>query len=97
MLEQIEEKTCIKPRYVVIRPVYNELLKIASKSNGILKRKALFALQLVERFFEILDFEQHVNESVDDAIIRFAMENKAIVATNDRELRSKLRQYGITE
>lgn len=36
-------------------------------------------------------------ESVDDALLRYALENNAIVATSDRELRRKLREHGVPE
>ncbi|MGC8982405.1 MAG: PIN domain-containing protein [Desulfurococcaceae archaeon] len=97
VFEHIEEQLASKPRYLILRPVYNELVKIATTGPPQVRRKALFALKLVEVFCEVVDYGDESSTSVDDLIIKYALENRAIVATNDRELRSKLRKLGIPE
>ncbi len=97
VLDNIKEALETEPLFIVLKPVYNELVKLASSGGNKLRRKARFALEIVEKYCKIVDFELKEGESVDDGIIRFALENKAIVATNDRELRRKLRALGIPE
>ncbi|MEM0217995.1 MAG: 30S processome protein Utp24, partial [Desulfurococcaceae archaeon] len=90
VFEQIEEQLETKPRFVVLSPVLNELIKLSRTSAQSLRKQALLALELVRMFCEIVDYGNVETSSVDELIIRYAVENKAIVATNDRELRAKL-------
>ncbi len=97
VLDHIEEELEARPRFVVIRPVYEELVKIANSVTGTARKQALFALELVNKFCEVVDYELLSGEDVDDAIVRYALETGAIVATNDRILRRKLRELGVPE
>ncbi|MEM0326096.1 MAG: 30S processome protein Utp24 [Desulfurococcaceae archaeon] len=97
VFEQIEEQLETKPRFVVLSPVLNELIKLSRTSAQSLRKQALLALELVRMFCEIVDYGNVETSSVDELIIRYAVENKAIVATNDRELRARLRAIGIPE
>ncbi|MEM1618201.1 MAG: 30S processome protein Utp24 [Desulfurococcaceae archaeon] len=97
VFEQIEEQLETRPRFVVLSPVLNELIKLSRTSAQSLRKQALLALELVRMFCEIVDYGNVETSSVDELIIRYAVENKAIVATNDRELRARLRAIGIPE
>lgn len=97
VFEQIEEELESKPEFVVLRPVYEELVKIATQSKGITAKRARLALKLVEQYCVVVDYALKPGESVDDAIINFATQNRAIVATNDRDLRRRLKQSGVGE
>ena len=97
VFEHIEEELETKPVFIVLKPVYDELVKIASTSKGVAAKRALLALRLAEQFCIIVEYDIKPGESVDDAIINFAVQNHAIVATNDRELRRKLRLRGVAE
>lgn len=97
VFEQIEEELESKPVFVVLKPVHDELVKLASNSKGVTAKMAHLALKLVEQFCVVVDYALKPGESVDDAIVNFALQNRAIVATNDKELRRKLRQIGIGE
>lgn len=97
VFEQIEEKTLAKPEYIVLKPVIEELEKIMNKGTPSLRRKAGFALEIARKFCKIVDIKTRPGEKVDDLLIRYAAENNAAVATNDRELRKKLREIGIPE
>ncbi|ABN69933.1 SSU processome protein Utp24 [Staphylothermus marinus F1] len=97
VFEQIEEKILAKPEYIVLKPVIEELEKIMNKGNPSLRRKARFALEIAKKFCKIVDIRTMPGEKVDDLLIRYAMQNNAAVATNDRELRKKLREKGIPE
>ncbi|MEM4481554.1 MAG: PIN domain-containing protein [Desulfurococcaceae archaeon] len=97
LLDYIEESLETKPEYVVLKPVYDELLKISNKEGSLDAKRALFAIKIVEEYCKVLPYDIGGQESVDDAIIKFAVENKAIVATNDRALRTRLRELGVPE
>jgi rRNA-processing protein FCF1 len=97
VLEQIEEKLLTKPRYIVIKPVYDELVRIADSEKPSISRRARLALEIVNRYCEIVDYAVNPGETVDDAILRYASENNAVVATNDKELRRRLRSRGLPE
>jgi rRNA-processing protein FCF1 len=95
VLDNIREQLETEPLFVVIKPVYDELIRLLMEGESKVRKKAKFALEIVNTFCTIVDYPRREGESVDDAIIRYAQENKAIVATSDRELRRKLRAHGI--
>jgi rRNA-processing protein FCF1 len=97
VFEQIEEELETKPDFVVLKPVYDELVKIATSCKSSTARRALLALRLAEQYCRIVEYTLRPGESVDDAIVNFALQHNAIVATNDRELRRKLRLHCIPE
>ena len=81
-------------RLVTLKGVVEELKRIAeSKEAGWRDRVAArIALKLLERV-EVLDYGEGMD--VDEAITRYAVENRAIVCTVDGELRKKLNKLGI--
>jgi len=93
IFSEIEELLLKKVRFIVISPVYKELVKLANRKDKIGK-KAILALKLLERC-EIFEIKPKHGESVDDLIIRASKELKAIVATKDYELKKRLRKQGI--
>ncbi|RLG81712.1 MAG: 30S processome protein Utp24 [Thermoprotei archaeon] len=98
IFDQIEEKLAIKPRYVVLTQVIEELEKLAKKGKPATRKKAKFALEIVERYCKIVNTNTGTEyKSVDEAILEYALRKGAIVATNDKELRRKLRENCIPE
>jgi len=95
IFEQIEEKLATKPEYIVLKPVYMELKKLAENPLKKIGRKARFVLSIIDKYCKIVDVES--SKPVDDLIVDYAVENHAAVASNDRELREKLRARGIPE
>ncbi len=81
----------LKP--VLLSGVEMELKNLLRKS-GHRSRKVRGALE-ISRSFKLLDIPLEENEDVDEYIIRVAREVGWAVATNDRELRKKLRLLGI--
>jgi rRNA-processing protein FCF1 len=77
---------------VVPKIVLNELNSLLGSASTDTTRKANFALNLANNY-RILESAE--GEYADDEIICLAEKHKAIVATNDRELRLKLRNRGI--
>lgn len=97
VFDHIEEELETRPEYLVITPVLDELKKLATTGSIALSRKASLALRAVELYCKVVDYPLHPGEKVDDALVRFASETGAIVATNDKELRAKLRERGLSE
>jgi len=89
-VEGIEELVSGDCRLVVPRPVLAELRKISGgKSKD--SRFAKIALMVIEeKGFDIIETEE---KKADEAIVHMAGENTA-VATNDIELRKRLRMLG---
>ena len=94
---QIEELLDTKPEYYVIEPVVKELEKIFAH-GGVKERKAAkLALELVKKKCRVIEVSLSPDKSVDDLLLEIALREGFIVATNDRELRRRLREAGIPE
>ena len=94
---QIEELLDTKPEYYVIEPVVKELEKIFAH-GGVKERKAAkLALELVKKKCRVIEISLSPDKSVDDLLLEIALREGFIVATNDRELRRRLREAGIPE
>lgn len=79
---------------IVLSPVYNELRNISLKGHPKTSKQADQALKIIEEL-AIVDIKPKPEETVDDLIIRVAKEWNCPVATNDRELRKKLKGMGV--
>ena len=79
---------------VILSPTYFELQKLAASNSVKLSKQAQLGLRLAGRC-KIVDIERRVNESNDDLTLRVAVEWRCPVATNDGELRRKLRNLGV--
>jgi rRNA-processing protein FCF1 len=75
---------------VLLSPTHRELLKIAEKGTPKLRKQASLALKLAEKC-RVVHVEKGLEETHDDVIVRVATEWRCPVATNDRELRKRLR------
>jgi rRNA-processing protein FCF1 len=67
---------------------------MAEKGRPSRRKQASLALKLAEKC-KVIEVEKSANETNDDVIVRTATEWKSPVATNDRELRRKLRAQAI--
>ena len=59
-----------------------------------MRRQASLALKFAEKC-RVVQVEKDLKETYDDVIVRVAAEWRCPVATNDRELRRRLRNFGI--
>ena len=75
---------------VLLSSIYQELKTMAEKGAPSRRRQASLALKLAEKC-KLVNVEKHLEETNDDVILRIATLWKSPVATNDRELRRKLR------
>jgi rRNA-processing protein FCF1 len=80
---------------VLLSQAYRELQKLAKSNSVKLSKQAQLGLKLAKKC-RIVEVERKGNESNDDLILRIAVEWKCPVATNDRELRRKLRSVGVS-
>jgi len=74
----------------ILLPVYNELKKMVAE-DATKGRQAAFSMKQVERC-HLVRVEKKPFESVDDLILRYAKDYSCIVATNDSNLRRRLRK-----
>jgi len=90
-IEKVEELLEIKVRPVILKSQLRELERIASSDKR--QKAARIARAVLEyvkkRGFEVVEYEK---EAVDDAIVEASKREGYIVATNDRELRRRLRE-----
>lgn len=91
-----ELKNLLSQRFepVLLSPTHRELLKIAEKGSPKMRKQASLALKLAEKC-RLIHVEKGLEETPDDVIVRVATEWKCLVATNDRELRKRLRNRGV--
>lgn len=82
-------------KIVVLSGIIDELkIKYKSLKEGKKRKEILFAMNFAKQF-EIIDWPKKEYTDMDDAIIDFALMHDAIIATNDKQLRKKLKQQGI--
>ena len=79
---------------VILSTTLEELKSLTKKRSVKMQRQASAVLELVGRC-KVVDVEKKPGESYDDIILRIARESKSPVATNDKELRRKLRGEGV--
>jgi len=79
---------------ILLSPTKNELQEITKKGSPKMRRQASLALKFAEKC-RLVPVDKGLKEAHDDVIVRVAAEWKCPVATNDRELRKRLRNIGI--
>jgi rRNA-processing protein FCF1 len=84
-----------KAEPVVLSTTIEELRQLTAKGAPKMRKQADTALELVEKC-QSIKMEKKPDESYDDVILRTAKEWNVPVATNDAELRKKLREAGVS-
>ena len=79
---------------VLLDAVRRELEELARSSGPKLRRQISSSLQSAESGCRVVGASS-VGKSVDDLLVRVALENHCLVATNDRDLKRKLRRLGV--
>jgi len=82
------------PRCLLPTPVLEELKRLREGAAPSEARKIDLALRLADRC-ELLEAELREGEGVDSLLLRLAKDMRCPVATNDGELRRRLRREGI--
>ncbi|MEM2926715.1 MAG: 30S processome protein Utp24 [Candidatus Bathyarchaeia archaeon] len=91
LLHEVLERS-VEP--IVLIPVFEELKEIAKSNSTKAGREANFALRIVEKC-TLVEVEKRNDETVDDMILRIAKAWRCPVATNDRNLRRRLKKLGL--
>jgi len=79
---------------ILLSPTQKELQKLAKEGSPKTRQQASLALKLAEEC-RVVRIEKGLEETHDDVIVRVAAEWKCPVATNDRELRKRLRKLRV--
>ncbi len=94
IFEEAERVLNQPPEYYVTRSVLREIRLLKRGAKPSFANELGFAEKLAERC-GVLDVEAEDEETVDDSILRTAVERKLIVGTTDSELRKRLREAGV--
>ena len=79
---------------IVLSTTIDELRSLMTKGSPKLRKQAEMALKLAEKC-DLIKVDRKRNETNDDVIIRVAKQMKCLVATNDSELKKRLRNISI--
>ena len=79
---------------ILLSSTQKELQGLAESNSPKKQKQALLALKLAEKCRRVA-VDKGSGETYDDVIVRVAAEWKSPVATNDRELRRRLRTLGL--
>jgi rRNA-processing protein FCF1 len=79
---------------ILLSTTQKELQGLAKSSSTKMSKQAMLALKLAVKCRVIL-VEKCSKETYDDVIVRVAAKWKSLVATNDRELRKRLKKLGL--
>lgn len=79
---------------ILLSSTRKELEGLAESNSPKVQKQGLLALRLAEKCRFVL-IKKGLTETYDDVIVRVASEWKCPVATNDRELRRRLRENGV--
>ncbi len=77
---------------IIIPDLVIEELKDMSKKKG---KRGVYAKNAIEYFSRFKKVKVKKIDGVDDSIIRFAKENKCVIATQDKEMKRKARKERI--
>lgn len=94
IFEQLAKLVNQKFEPILLSTTLEELQTMAEKSSPSIRRQASLALVLATKCRQI-KVERKTGETNDDVILKTAIEWHSPVATNDRELREKLRAKNI--
>ncbi len=94
IFEEIRRICNFKYRLYIVDKTIDELEKLVEKERGKDKDAAKLAMSLIKhKDIKIIPTDD--NKIVDDLIVDIAEEEEIIVATNDKELKEKLKQKNI--
>ncbi len=91
-----ELKTLLKTNFESVLPlqVKRELERLGRGDSSKMRKKASYALKLAEKC-KLVQINEEITISPDDAIVKLASEWNCPVFTNDRELRKRLRNINV--
>ena len=90
-LEQLLERNL---ELVLISPVKREIETLTKKGSPKMRKNASYALKLAEKC-KYIEVDVPASALTDDIIVKIANEWKALVFTNDRQLKKRLRDISV--
>jgi rRNA-processing protein FCF1 len=94
IFEELENLLNRRFEPILLSSTLKELQGLAESSSPKQRSQAQLALRLSEKC-RFVAVEKSLNETYDDVVVRVATDWKCPVATNDRELRGRLRKVGV--
>ena len=94
VFEELNKLLGQKVEPIMLSATHQELQKLAESKSTKTRKNAVLGLRLAEKC-RVVEVERKNTESNDDIILRMATAWKCPVATNDRELRQRLRSAGV--
>jgi len=79
---------------ILLSPVKRELEALAEKGSPKISKNASYALKLAEKC-KYVEVDAPASALTDDVIVKIAKEWKAVVFTNDRQLKERLRDISV--
>jgi len=84
-----------KAELIILSSTFFELETLTKRRSTKMTKQALAALEIAGKCV-VMDIEMLPDESFDDALLRVAEYENCAVATNDANLRKRLRENGVT-
>jgi rRNA-processing protein FCF1 len=81
-------------KLIVLSPVKRELEALAKRGSPKMRKNASYALKLAEKYTYV-EVDAPASALTDDVIVKVAGEWKAVVFTNDRQLKQRLRDISV--
>ena len=94
VFEEAERVLNQLPEYYVTRSVLREIELLKQDASPSFAKELSFSEKIAERC-SVLDVEVEDEETVDESILRTAVEKRLIVGTTDADLKRKLREAGV--
>ena len=91
-----------KNKLFILDKSIEELINIELKQKGKYKQEARLGLQMVKKYkISTIKTEKHINTykstskilNVDDLIVDFALKEDYLIATQDKEIKAKIKKY----
>jgi uncharacterized protein len=79
---------------ILLSPVKREIEALAKKGSPKMRKNASYALKIAEKC-KYVEVDAPASALTDDIIVKIADEWKALVFTNDRQLRKRLRDISV--
>lgn len=95
IFSELERLYGIKPTCLITQATLRELEFLKIDANPSFLKEILFAERIAQKC-KIVEIQMKNGEKVDEHILRYAQETHFSVATNDSELKKKLRKKGIS-
>jgi len=95
IFEEIPKIVERRVRFILLKPVHEEMERLAKEGRPKVKREMISALKICRDRCQVTEFRALGEEAVDELVIRAAEEFGYPVATNDAALRRRLRERGI--